>query len=960
MKINDVYSGFRLVKKTKIAEIDANLLEFKHEKSGGNLAYIECDDTNKAFMAGFRTLPHDSTGVCHIIEHTLLCGSKKFPLKEPFVNLLKGSMSTFLNAMTAYDWTCYPVASQNDKDFHNLMETYLDAVFAPISVLDPKPFLQEGWHYELLNKDDDLTIKGVVYNEMKGAMSSVDSQLTELILKRMYKDTCYGVNSGGDPKAIPNLTFEDYKAFYHKHYHPENALLVLYGKMDILSQLEFIDKEYLSNYIASDAQIRIDCPKPLVDLDYEENYAISSNETTENNAYIGMSFALPKASDVEGNLAFSILRDVLFGTNASPLKKALLDLNLCDDIDAGIDDDCIIPSFQISIKKTDKKNKKLFYDTFINECKKYVLNGLDKNALLATINYAEFKHKELDMGTMPKGVIFAINLLQSFNYGISLEEALVSDKYFKKFKEHLDDNYFESLIEKYFINSNHYVIVTLNPSATLANESEEAFKAKMAQVKKGMSDAEIEAVIKQTKDLIEYQSSVDSEENLRKLPTLDVSDIDLNVNKVNTTITKENNATTIIHEFNTNGIGYLNAYFDLKTLSLEELSYASMLPSLLIALDTEDYKADELQNFIKTYLGGINFSMSITSSKDDYNVYLKLNASALDENIEYISKAINEIISKTIYDEKKVAVILNQAKNNVKENIIQNGMYVAMVEAQSSDLKSAKVRSNLLGDNRYQFLNDAASNVKDFIAKLKNTLSRVFNKNNMIVSVSGSKKTIELLKKEVSQFTLDTKANPQILDVSLSSKAPKALVIPSEVSYNAKTMNLALTDFEYDGALQVLSHIVRYDYLWNKVRVLGGAYGCTMQVSGVTKEITFGSFRDPNCKNTYSAYDELSKYLNEFNPSTSEFNSYLIGAIGAFDQPASNSVLINNADTNYLCGISDDDRIKVKKEMIETTASKIKSYAKLFDEFASNGTCYTIGNQNKIESAHIFDEIKEL
>ena len=404
----------------------------------------------------------------------------------------------------------------------------------------------------------------------------------------------------------------------------------------------------------------------------------------------------------------------------------------------------------------------------------------------------------------------------------------------------------------------------------------------------------------------------------------------------------------------------MNAYFDLKTLSLEELSYASMLPSLLIALDTEDYKADELQNFIKTYLGGINFSMSITSSKDDYNVYLKLNASALDENIEYISKAINEIISKTIYDEKKVAVILNQAKNNVKENIIQNGMYVAMVEAQSSDLKSAKVRSNLLGDNRYQFLNDAASNVKDFIAKLKNTLSRVFNKNNMIVSVSGSKKTIELLKKEVSQFTLDTKANPQILDISLSSKAPKALVIPSEVSYNAKTMNLALTDFEYDGALQVLSHIVRYDYLWNKVRVLGGAYGCTMQVSGVTKEITFGSFRDPNCKNTYSAYDELSKYLNEFNPSTSEFNSYLIGAIGAFDQPASNSVLINNADTNYLCGISDDDRIKVKKEMIETTASKIKSYAKLFDEFASNGTCYTIGNQNKIESAHIFDEIKEL
>lgn len=271
--------------------------------------------------------------------------------------------------MTAYDWTAYPVASQNDKDFHNLMETYLDAVFAPNSVLDPKPFLQEGWHYELLNKDDDLTIKGVVYNEMKGAMSSVDSQLCELILKRMYKDSGYGVNSGGNPKDIPNLTYEAYKEFYHKHYHPENALLVLYGKMDILSQLEFIDKEYLSYYKASGQRLKIEEPKPLIDLDYEEDYAISNSEKVENNSYIGMSFALPKSSDVEGNLAFSILRDVLFATNDSPLKKALLALNLCDDIEAAIDDDCIIPSFQISIKKTDKKNKKLFYDAFISECK---------------------------------------------------------------------------------------------------------------------------------------------------------------------------------------------------------------------------------------------------------------------------------------------------------------------------------------------------------------------------------------------------------------------------------------------------------------------------------------------------------------------------------------------------------------------------------------------------------------
>lgn len=961
MEINEIYSGFRLVKKTKISELDANLLEFKHEKSGGTLAYIECNDTNKSFMAGFKTLPNDSTGVCHIIEHTVLCGSKKFPLKEPFVNLLKGSMSTFLNAMTAYDWTAYPVASQNDKDFHNLMETYLDAVFAPISVLDPKPFLQEGWHYELLNKDDDLTIKGVVYNEMKGAMSSVDSQLCELILKRMYKDSGYGVNSGGNPKDIPNLTYEAYKEFYHKHYHPENALLVLYGKMDILSQLEFIDKEYLSYYKASGQRLKIEEPKPLIDLDYEEDYAISNSEKVENNSYIGMSFALPKSSDVEGNLAFSILRDVLFATNDSPLKKALLALNLCDDIEAAIDDDCIIPSFQISIKKTDKKNKKLFYDAFISECKKYVENGLDKNALLATINFAEFKHKELDMGTMPKGVIFALNLMQAFNYDVSLDSALIADKYFKEFKKHLNDDYFEKLIEKYFINSNHYVIVTLNPSSTLEAENEKHFKEKMTNIKASMTNDEIENLVKQTSDLIEYQSSVDTIENLRKLPALDVSDIDLDVNKLNTKVLKEGNVTNIIHEFNTNGIGYLNVYFDLKSLTEDEFNYAAVLPSLLIALDTKNYKASELQNFIKTYLGGINFNISISSNKNgNYNAYLKLQSSALDENIDYISKAINEIILNTIYDEKKVSVILNQVKNNVKENIIQNGMYIAMIEAQAVDVKSAKLRSNLIGKNRYEFLNHAITNVGDFISNLENVIKRVFNKNNMLVSFSGSNETIKALKKEVSLFELESKENVQALDVCLNSKIKRALVIPSEVSYNAKTFNLDESNFEYDGALQILSHIVRYDYLWNKVRVLGGAYGCTMQVSNVTKEITLGSFRDPNCKNTYDVYDNLVKYLTDFNPSKEEFNSYLIGAIGAYDQPASNSVLINNADSNFICGITDEDRIKTKKEMINTTVDKIKSYAKLFELFATNGSCYTIGNQNAIEAAHIFDEIKEL
>lgn len=960
MELNEVYYGFMLNKKEYIKEIDVTLYEFTHIQSGATLAYLECDDTNKTFMAAFRTLPEDSTGVCHILEHSVLCGSKKYPLKEPFVNLIKGSMASFLNAMTASDFTCYPVASKNDKDFNNLMSLYLDAVFAPLSVTDNKPFLQEGWHYELNSEDDIPSIKGVVYNEMKGAMSSVDSKLDSAMRKVMYKETGYSYNSGGDPEVIPELTYENYKKYYHDHYHPENAILVLYGKMNVLEKLEYIDKEYLSNYKKGGNNTSIDVPKPVVDTSYEEYYSIGENESIDNKTYMSLTFALPDSSNIRDYEAFEIIRSALFETNDSPLKKALLDANLGKDIDVSIDNDCILPNFQISLKETNKELKEKFYNTFINACKDIVKNGIDKDILLATINNAKFKNKEMDMGTMPKGVIFAFTLMPAFLYNFPLADSLKMEQHFDFYKENLNTSYFEDLIEKYFINSKHYSLVTLLPSKTLAKEKEEFMIQKMKEFKKSLSLDQISHFVKQTKELQAYQEKHDTEEELKSLPTLELSDISLDVNTIPTKVYERESYKVFEHEFNTNQIAYLTMLFDLKCLTLDELKYTKVLAVLLKMLDTKNMDAYSLQNYIKTYLGDLVFSVYL-SAKDDMPVAkMALSVSALKENISYIPGAVSSIINDSIFDKDKVLVMLKQMKMNARENIIRGGTGVATCEAAAAFSMAFKLNSACQGKNIYDFVTNAIENVDEFIENLKAISYKIFNKNNLIVSVSGDKETIDSLLNEIDNIKLEKYDSDDALNVELDLIKKNALVIPSEVNYDGIALDFSSVGYKLDGSFNVLSHIVSYDYLWSQVRVMGGAYGCSFTPS-IRQNIAFmGSYRDPNVKNTYDVYNDLPKYLEDFNPTELEFKSYLIGAIGGLDQPVSNTVLINMCDKNLLLGISDESRIKIKKEMLDTTVGKLKALAPVFLKSLKNASIYAVGNKIAINASKLFNDIKEL
>ena len=962
MNINDIKYGFKLLSVEFIADINSTLYQYEHLKSGGKVAYLANDDTNCVCAFGFKTLPEDSTGVCHIIEHSLLCGSKKFPLKEPFVNLIKSSLATFLNAFTAYDWTMYPFASQTPKDFNNILQVYCDAVFNPLSMIDEKPFLQEGWHLELLNEDDTPSYKGVVYNEMKGAMSSVDEVLVQTTLEAMYKDTFYRFNSGGDPEVIPSLTYQAYKDFYHRHYTPQNAMTYFYGKLDIEEKLKFLDEEYFSKYEKTDDKITIIPQQPHIDLTYSKEYEISSEESEKDNTYMSLCYGLDSYNNYEEYLAMSILVDSLLSKNESPLKKALLKASLGQNVVARLDDDNIVPALHIYLQKTNENKKDEFKKVFEDEVRKLVENGIDKELLLSSINHFEFKEKEMDTGRMPKGLIFAMTMMGSFNYDGSLSSHLHFSAHYEKFRKVINENYFENLLEKYILNSKHHVLVVVKPSKTLGAKKQQEMDAKMASLKQTLSKEEKQFLVKQTKELLEYQNHIDTKEELATLPSLKVKDIPSSINYLASKKLKVNGMEGFTHTLNTNSIAYLRMYFDLNVISFEDMPYVLLLRSLLKNVKTNKYQPLQLNNLIKTYLGDLSFAQVITSkSKDDYQAYLKLTASSLIENVDYLPLVINEVLLHSKFTKKEVLLIAKQITNNLKQGIIENGMGNAMMMSRRHYSLSSALSANATGGPIvYNFFNDLVNNFdyQKVNNKLKEISKKLFNKKNVKVSMSGDESTLKELIGAVRKIKLPTKQYDNVLEVSLDSKIDEALIIPSGVSYNSLSNNLEDYGLKYDGKYAVLSQIVNYDYLWAEVRVKGGAYGCSLSMTR-NGDVSLGSYRDPNVDNTYKVFNSISSYLKNLKVSKEQFTSYVIGTMSGFDMPASTPSLISEWDINYLLGISKKDKVNMKKQVLSTKLADVVKCSELFDMLYENASKYTIGNEVKVKE-HSFDDVKVL
>lgn len=962
LELNKVYGGFRVDRIRYIDEISGNLCELEHIKSGAKLIYIDCDDDNKVFSVFFKTLPEDSTGVFHIIEHSVLCGSKRFPVKEPFVDLLKGSMATFLNAITFPDKTGYPVASCNDKDFANLMSVYLDAVFAPAVYDHEEIFMQEGWHYEIEDKDKPMSLRGVVFNEMKGAYSSVDTQMFHHIDAALYPDTIYRHSSGGDPAVIPDLTYEQFLAAHKKYYHPENSFMFLYGNMDVVERLEYIDREYLSKYDRTGNFFDIAKQTPTVKLDAHGVYSISESDSEEKNSYIAFASVVGDFSEREKLLAFDILMQVLASTNESPLKKAVLESGLGEDLWALVYDGIAQPYVALEIRKTDPDKKDAFIALLRSELEKLVKEGIDKKLLLAEINQAEFRLREGKQGSMPTGLMYNLDMMSSWLYGgdpaiyLEYEQALVN------IKNGVQGRYFEDLIEKYLLNSDHKAVVVMTPSKTIAAEQAKVEAERVEKYRASLSETELCDVVETNRRLVEYQTSEDTPEALATLPKLSVADVSDKITELPYKVGMFRSRPLVITDLFTKRIAYVNYYFDLSGLSAENLSYAALYANLLGQISTEKYSAADLDAQIKTKFGSFDASVrSFVDVNDATKVTpcFVVKSSILEDNLKDALDLGSEVVCHSTVEKEEIRKILYQAKSMMQMMIMQRGDNYASTRVKSYCSVEGAYDDKLFGIGYYKFLSGLCADFDARFDEIKTGLEAVARElciENLTVGITGEQSAVDGF----------VSADPAFNSATGSGKAYKlapeyhgneAFFIPAGVNYVAKGYDPAESGVEYSGKLRVLANILSLDWLWNEVRVRGGAYGVGFKADN--KYAGFSSFRDPSVKGTVETYDKTLSYLDGFASRTPDIEKYVISTAAAYERPLCPRDVGASAQTNYFEGNNDERRREYKRQAMSTTASDIEGFASLIAPLAEKNLCVVVGNKDKIEESGDLFTIKE-
>lgn len=960
LEINKVYSGFKFLKEKHINEINSTAQLFEHEKSGAKLFYLQNEDDNKVFSISFRTPPEDSSGLTHILEHSVLCGSRKFPSKEPFVELIKGSLNTFLNAMTFSDKTMYPVASRNDKDFNNLMDVYLDAVLYPNIYKTPEILMQEGWHYELDNKDAELSYKGVVYNEMKGALSSPESILMRKVQEALFPDNPYGFESGGDPDYIPNLTQEQFLAFHKKYYHPSNSYIFLYGDMDILEKLKYIDNEYLKNFEKITVNSSIEEQKPFSEekkliLDYP----ITENEKEEDKTFLSLNFAVSKASDRELYLAFDILEHLLLETPAAPLKKALIAAKLGKDVFGSYDNSVLQPTFTVVVKNSNEDKIEEFKNVIFSTLKDLASKGIDKELIESSINIKEFQLREAEFDGYPRGLIYGIKCMDSWLYDLDPMLHLEYEDTLAKIKQSLTTNYFEKIIEKHLLNNTHRALVVINPKKGLSEKKTEALRNKLAAFKAGLTEEELNKIIENTKNLKKRQETPDSQKVLETIPLLSLEDIAPKADILPTTLREIDETKVLFHPIFTSGIGYVNIYFDSTVVPQNRLPYISLLCSMLGKLATEKYSYEELSNIININTGGIRFSGDAFAENGSCKTYypkFSIRAKALTDKLPKLMEIINEIVTNTKFEDKnRILEIIQELKSRIEMRMLQRGHTMAAKRASSYFSPIAKYEETLMGLSYYKFIayieNNYDENFDEIVRVLKLMCQAIFNKNNLTLSFTGEEKDYSTF--EDSFKTLYNNLNSDELPIVKYSFDLKALneglMTSSDVQYVAKAFNFRELGYKYTGNLQVLKTIVGYDYLWNRVRVQGGAYGAfaSFQWGGNT---VFTSYRDPNITETLEAYDKAGNFVESFNADEREMTKYIIGTISELDSPLTPAMKGTVADEYYIRHIKQEDIQRERDEILNTKVSDIKSLAPIITEAMQKNYFCVLGNEEKIKA----------
>lgn len=963
MKLNQTYHGFRLTEEKKIKEINSVARIFVHEKSGARLMQIENDDDNKVFSIGFRTPPEDSTGVPHILEHSVLCGSKKFPSKEPFVELMKGSLNTFLNALTFSDKTLYPVASRNEKDFFNLMEVYLDAVFYPNIYRYPEIFMQEGWHHELDTKDKEISYKGVVYNEMLGAFSSPELMIFRRIHQSLFPNTAYGVESAGDPDVIPNLTREKFLDFHRRYYPPSNSYICLYGDGDISKELEFIDEKYLKNFEKCEIESKIKPQKPFSQLkEVVIDYPISPEENEKDKTFLSLNFVVGKSSNFELNLATDILEHMLLETPAAPLRKALLSSGIGKDVFGFYDNEIMQPVLSIILKNSNIEDKETFKKIVFETLERLVKDGIDKKLIEASINTKEFGLREADFKGLPKGLVYNIMSLSTWLYDEDPFICLEYEKPLEKIKTALTSDYFETLIKKYILKNNHDSLLILKPDKEIAERKTKEIKKKLSDYKSNLSEEEMNKLVTQTKKLKKRQSTPDSPEDIASIPLLSLKDINPKVDKLPLCEKEEYGTKVLFHPMFTNKIAYIDLFFDTTTVEQDLLPYVGLLADVLGKIGSSNYSYTDLSNEININTGGIEFLAGAFAENDSkYYPKLIVRSKVLVDKLSELFELVSEIIKNTKFDDKKrLREIVQEIKSGLEMKIL-GGRFIASDRLLSYFSSYGAYREMINGISYFKFISEIEKNFDkncdDVINNLHKVTEKIFSKQNLLVSVTSSEKDYETFRKNLPSFfknMRDIESDHYEYKFNLIPEN-EGLLTPSNVQYVAKGYNMG--SHPYNGDLLVLKTIMRSDYLWNRVRAMGGAYGAfiILKRSG---SIVFESYRDPNLTETLKVYDEAEDYIRKFNVDKKEMTKYIIGTIQGLDLPLTPSMKEEKSAEHYIRNITYDDLKKERIEVLNTKPEDIQKYADLIAELMKKNYFCVLGNESKIkENKEIFGKL---
>ena len=956
--------SFTLVQEQRIPEINSLVQLWEHKRTGARLLSVINDDENKVFSINFRTTPKDSTGVAHILEHSVLNGSEKYPVKEPFVELLKGSLATFVNAFTYPDKTCYPVASQNEKDFYNLIDVYIDAVFHPL--ISEQTLMQEGWHYEIDDPNEPLTYKGVVFNEMKGAYSSPENLLARTIQQSLFPKHIYGVDSGGDPAEITNLTYENFRAFWETYYHPSNSFVFFYGNDDPDMRLKLMDG-YLKPFKKKKVKSTVPPGKPFKKpKKVVHSYIASAGEDLDKKHYFTVNWKLPDTSDPVLNLSFQILAHALIGTPASPLKKALTDSGLGEDLAGiGLETELREMIFSTGLKGTKARSAKKIETLIFDTLQDLVTNGIDTDMIAASLNTVEFALRENNTGAFPRGIAIMLRALTTWLHDDDSFKLLAFEAPLKEIKNRLagDPRYFEKMIQTYLLENNHRTILRFQPDPELAQRLEAEERSRLDSAKQTMSSDDIRKHIENTEKLKLRQETPDSPEDVAKLPVLDLEDLEKQVKTIPIEEIQVQDSKVLYHDIFTNGIVYLDLAFDLRAMPQELLPLTEIFARALLEMGTETEDFVKLSQRIGKSTGGI-YGSAVTATVQksrESRAYLMIRGkSTMGQANEMLSILRDVLLTAKFDDKERFKQIVLEEKAGLESGLAPSGHRFANMRLRAQFGGAGWITDQTNGIGYLFALRDLTKEIDkkwpDVLKKLETMRETLIDSKTLLCNVTLDAANWKTLQPHLENFIFampvkSVELNPFDAERRIEKEG---LAIPAQVNYVAKGANLYDHGYELDGSSEVITGYLRMAYLWEKIRVQGGAYGAFSVFDDATGVFSFLSYRDPNVDNTLANYDKAAGFLKGLDSSRlndNELKKAIIAAIGDLDSYQLPDAKGYTSMMRYITGRNDALRQKYRDEVLSTNGEDFIAFGEVLEKVAQSDAVVVLGSQSALEES---------